>query len=95
MSTHVVNLSWTASTDAVNGYNVYESVNAPGTEAPPALNGTTLVTGTTYAATVPSPGIYNFIVKAVENGAESVASNEVSATVLPFPPTALVVTSIV
>lgn len=94
MATHTVGLSWTASLDAVEGYNVYVATNAPGTEAPPALNGATLVSGTTYVATVPAPGVYEFVVTSVENGAESVHSNEVSATVLPFPPTALTVTAI-
>ena len=95
MATHTVSLSWTASLDAVQGYNVYVAANAPGTEkANPALNGTTLITGTTYVATVPSPGAYEFVVTAVEDGAESVISNEVTALVLPFPPTALVVTAI-
>ena len=92
--THTVSLSWTASTDAVQGYNVYEAVNAPGTEAAPALNGSTLITGTTYVATVPGPGVYEFVVTSVENGAESIHSNEVSATVLPFPPTSVAVTAI-
>jgi hypothetical protein len=94
MATHTVTLNWVASTDNVSGYNVYEAVNAPGTEAPPALNGSVLITGTTYVATVPSPGVYEFVVTSVENGAESVHSNEVSATVLPFPPTSLVVSAI-
>ena len=92
--THTVTITWTPSTDTVNGYNVYEAVNAPGTEAAPALNGSTLITGTTYVATVPGPGVYEFVVTSVENGAESIHSNEVSATVLPFPPTSVAVTAI-
>jgi hypothetical protein len=94
MATHKVTLSWTASTDAVDGYNVYMAVNAPGTEVPPAVNGSTLITGTTYTATVPSPGIYDFVVTSVENGAESQHSAEVIATVPPFPPTAILVSAI-
>lgn len=94
MATHTVSLSWTASLDTVEGYNIYMAVNAPGTEAPPALNGSTLVAGTTFVATVPSPGVYEFVVKSVENGAESISSNEVSAIVLPFPPTSLTVSAI-
>jgi hypothetical protein len=92
--THTVTLNWVASTDAVQGYNVYEAVNAPGTEAPPAINGGTLITGTSYVATVPGPGVYEFVVTSVDNGAESVHSNEVSATVLPFPPTNVTVSAI-
>lgn len=94
MAQHTVNLSWTASLDAVQGYNVYEAVDNPGGEAAPALNGANLIAGTTYAAIVPGPGIYEFVITSVENGAESVHSNEVSATVTPFPPTALMVSSI-
>jgi hypothetical protein len=91
---HTVTLTWTASLDTVQGYNVYMAVDAPGTEKAPALNGATLITGTTYVATVPAPGVYEFVVTSVENGAESVHSNEASATVLPFPPTNLVVSAI-
>ena len=91
---HTVALSWTASTDTVDGYNVYMSINSPGTEKAPALNGSTLITGTTYTASVPGPGIYDFVVTAVASGAESVHSGEVSATVLPFPPSALKITAI-
>lgn len=91
---HSVSLSWTASVDTVQGYNVYMAVNAPGTEQAPALNGSTLITGTTFVAQVPGPGAYEFVVTSVENGAESIHSNEASAIVLPFPPTNLVVTAI-
>lgn len=90
---HTVTINWTASTDAVDGYNVYMSKNSPGTEAPPALN-PTLIIGTTYTATVPSPGVYDFVVTSVENGAESAHSNETAATVLPFPPTNLLVSAV-
>lgn len=91
---HTVTISWTASTDAVQGYNVYEAVNAPGTEKAPALNGSTLIVGTTFVAPVPGPGVYEFVVTSVENGAESIHSNEAAATVLPFPPTAVNITAI-
>jgi hypothetical protein len=91
---HTVSLSWTASVDAVSGYNVYMAVNAPGTEKAPALNGSTLITGTTFVAPVPGPGIYEFVVTSVENGAESIHSNEASATVLPFPPSSLVISTV-
>jgi hypothetical protein len=91
---HSVTLSWTASADVVQGYNVYMSVNAPGAEKSPALNGSTLITGTSFVAPVPGPGVYDFVVTSVENGAESVHSNEAAATVLPFPPTAVVISAI-
>ena len=90
MATHTIALSWTPSTDAVSGYNLYQGT-APGNEGATPLNGTTLITGDAYVATVPSPGEYSFVVTAVENGAESVHSNEVVASVPPFPPSALVV----
>lgn len=90
---HTVSLSWAASADAVQGYNLYRATNAPGTEAPPPVN-SALITGTTYTDTVPGPGAYEYVVTSMENGAESVHSNEVAALVLPFPPTDLVVTAI-
>lgn len=91
---HTVTLNWTASVDTVQGYNVYMAVNTPGTEKAPAMNGGTLITGTTYVAAVPGPGIYEFVVTSVENGAESIHSNEASATVLPFPPSNLVISTV-
>lgn len=95
MAQHSVTISWTASADAVQGYNVYRSTNALGAEAAPALNGAALITGDTYTDTVPGPGAYDYVVKSVENGAESLASNEVAALVLPFPPTQVTLGAIV
>jgi hypothetical protein len=92
MGLHTVPISWTASTDAVNGYNVYRG--PAGAEVAPALNGTTLITGTSYSDQV-SPGVYSYVVTSVENGAESVHSNEVTATVPPFPPTNVTLGTIV
>jgi hypothetical protein len=93
MATHTVQINWTASADAVSGYNVYEGT-APGNESATAVNGATLITGNTYTATVPAPGVYSFVVTSVENGAESVHSNEIIATVKPFPPTAVILGTI-
>ena len=93
MATHTVQINWTKSTDAVDGYNVYEGT-APGNESSTPLNGTTLVVANTYTVTVPSPGVYSFVITSVENGAESVKSNEVVATVRPFPPSAVVLGTI-
>ena len=93
MATHTVTLTWTASLDAVDGYNVYRSTNAPGSEKAPAQN-SALITGTTYTDTVPAPGVYDYVVTSVENGAESVHSSEVVATVLPFPPSNIVVSAV-
>jgi len=57
------------------------------------LNGTTLVTATTYTDAPATAGKYFYVVTSVENGAESIASNEVSVSLLPLPPTNLHVVS--
>jgi hypothetical protein len=93
MAAHTITIGWTASTDAVQGYNVYEGT-AAGNESATPLNGTTLITGTTYVVTVAGPGVYSFVVRSVENGAVSVNSNEAIATVPPFPPTNVAITAI-
>lgn len=86
MGTHTVVINWTPSTDAVSGYNVYEGT-AAGNETTTPVNGASLITGSSYTATVAGPGVYSFVVTSFENGAESVHSNEIIATVKPFPPT--------
>lgn len=89
---HSVVLSWSPSTDTVDGYNIYRGT-AAGAESPTPVN-TTLVTGTTYTDSTPPVGESFYTVKAVANGNEtSVASNEVTAVILPAPPTNLVVVS--
>lgn len=87
-----VNLSWTASTDVVDGYNVYRGT-AAGAETN-KLN-TTPVTATSFVDQNPPVGQEFYAVKSVKGGIESVFSNEVSVTVPlppPAPPTKLVAT---
>lgn len=86
---HSASLSWTASVDAVDGYNVYRGVAAGKEDT--KIN-TALVTGTTFTDTAPALGNNFYVARAVKNGAESVNSNEVNAVILPAPPTNLVAT---
>lgn len=91
---HSVTLTWTPSVDAVQSYNVYRGV-AAGAEAPQAINAAPITADTFVDETIPSPGIYFYNVTSVENGAESLHSAEISAVVLPLPPTNILVTAIV
>lgn len=84
---HTVTLTWTASVDAVEGYNVYRGT-ATGAETT-KLN-TALVTGTSFTDSAPVGGQDFYVAKSVLGGVESLASNEVSVTVPPAPPTNLV-----
>lgn len=96
---HSVTLTWVASVDepstllAGEGYNVFRGTSA-GNESATPLNAS-LVQATTYVDSTVTPGTYFYIVKAVINGAESIASDEVSAVILPLPPTSLVVSALV
>lgn len=87
---HSVTLSWTASVDLVDGYNIYRGTNPPGNEGAVPLNGTTLVTGTSYTDTTVVPGLYDYVVTSVKSGVESIRSGETIARILPAPPTNLV-----
>lgn len=87
---HNVNLSWTASADASSGYNVYRGT-AAGQET--TLLTATPITATTYDDTTETAGIWFYAVKSVVNGVESGPSNEVSVSLRPAAPTALVVVS--
>jgi uncharacterized membrane protein len=80
--THDVILSWTASaTSGVVGYNVYRGTTSGGESSMP-LNSTP-VNGTTYTdANVTAGATYYYVVTAVSSSdVQSVASNEVEATV--------------
>lgn len=88
---HSVDISWTASVDTVDGYNVYRGT-ASGSETTTPLN-SALVTGTTYTDTTVIPGEYFYVVTSSKSGVESVHSNEISARILPAPPTMLVLVS--
>lgn len=98
MATHSISLAWTASVDTVDGYNIYRSLSSGTETLPPEspLNGTTLITGVTYADnTVTLGNTYFYEVRASRAGVESVVSNEVTATVsLPEPATNLAVTDV-
>lgn len=88
---HQAILTWNASADVVDGYNVYKGVT-PGGERAVAIN-TGLVTALTYTDTAVQVGVrYSYFVKSVKNGIESVASNKAtSAVILPAAPTGLAV----
>lgn len=85
---HSVTLTWNASTDTVDGYNVYRGA-AAGAEVGPPLNGTTLVTALTFTDTNPNETDW-YVVRAVRAGVESVNSNEIAVTLPPAPPSNLV-----
>jgi hypothetical protein len=89
---HKVQLSWTASTDTVSGYNVYRSA-AAGLKTT-LLNATPIV-GVTYEDDTVTPGNWFYDVTAVENGAESAVSNSVEAVILPAGATNLILVSAV
>lgn len=89
---HSVSLSWTASADQVDGYQIFKGLTAGG-EATTPVN-SALVTGTTFIDTTAAPGDEFYVVKSSLGGVLSVASNEVQAVILPAPPTNLTVTSV-
>jgi hypothetical protein len=78
--THSVTLSWTASTSAVTGYNVYRSSTSGG---PYTKMNSTIIAATTYVdSTVISGQTYSYVVTAVDSSnVESANSAEVSAVV--------------
>lgn len=90
-----VTLQWTASTDAVAGYNVYRGAVAGAENT--KLN-TALITGTQFVDNTPAVGKDYYVVKSVVlapdgSQVESLASNEVTVNIpvpLPAVPTNLV-----
>lgn len=84
---HTVVLTWTASTDAVDGYNLYKG-SAAGQETTKV--NTAVVVGTTFTDEAATVGESFYVAKSVANGVESVASNEVSVSIRPSAPTNLV-----
>jgi hypothetical protein len=83
VNAHAVDLTWTASTSAVSGYNVYRGTNTGG---PYSRLNSSLVAGTTYTDSNAQAGqTYFYVTTAVDsNGVESVYSNEAKA-VVPIP----------
>jgi hypothetical protein len=74
-----VDLSWTAPSGTVTGYNVYRGTSA-GAESVTPLNSSPL-TATTFRDTTVSPlTTYFYTVKAVNSGGASAASSETNAT---------------
>jgi fibronectin type 3 domain-containing protein len=86
---HSVALSWTASLDTVDSYNVYRG--PAGAEA--VKINTSPIVGTSFTDSAPPLGSSSYIAKSVVAGVESVASNEVTAVILPAPPTLLKITA--
>jgi len=87
---HSASLTWTASTDPADGYNLYRGT-AAGQETTKVNS--SLITGTSYVDSPLSPGPVFYVCRASKDGVESVNSNEVTAVILPAPPTALAITA--
>ncbi len=84
----MVSLSWTANTEGdLAGYNVYRATSSPVPTTSP-VNGSTLITSTTYDDTGLVNGqTYYYVVTAVDDANhESAASNEASTTPVAPPP---------
>lgn len=91
---HQVNLSWTASTDAVDGYDIFRSSVSGG---PYTKLNTAVVAATTYVDAGPFPnlGPFFYVVESQKGSTLSVNSNETPAVFLPpLPPTNLLVSSV-
>jgi hypothetical protein len=80
VNSHSVELSWTASTSVVIGYNVYQAVSSGG---PYSMRNSSPVATTRYLdLSVQAGQTYYYVVTAVDsNNAESDYSNEVPATI--------------
>ncbi|HEX4145358.1 MAG TPA: fibronectin type III domain-containing protein [Pirellulales bacterium] len=82
-STTEVNLSWTAASGTVTGYNVYRGTTAGGESTTPLNSSPLAATATSYSDTTAVAGnTYFYVVKAVNTPAVSAASNEATATAL-------------
>jgi hypothetical protein len=80
IAVHSVDLSWTASTSTVVGYNVYRSSQSSG---PYTKLDSSLVAGTTFTdGTVQAGQTYYYVTTAVDsNNVESAFSNQVTAVI--------------
>jgi len=76
-----VNLSWTAASGTITGYNVYRGTTAGGEATTPINSSPLAATATSYSDTTAVAGnTYYYVVKAINTPAVSAASNEVHAT---------------
>ena len=90
VSASQIDLSWTASSGAISGYNIYRGTTPGGENYSTPINGGTLVTTTTYSDTTASSGTtYYYTVKAVNASGSSVASKESDPLTYPAAPTSL------
>lgn len=93
---HSVNLAWTASTDSTqtgfSGYNVLRGTVSGG---PYTKVNSAIVTGTSFTDSGPfsSLGPFFYVAESVAGSTVSVLSNEISVSLPPAPPTALVLVS--
>ncbi len=90
MMSHSATLTWIASTDQVDSYNVYRGTNPPGNEGATPINAAPIM-GLTYVDTTIVPGKYDYVVTSVKSGIESIHSNEITVSLPPAPPTGLAV----
>lgn len=88
---HNVTLNWTASVDAVDGYNIYRGIVA-GAEAT-KLDASPVV-ATTFIDNSPLLGNSFYVVRAIVNGLESINSNEITVSLRPSAPTNLAATAV-
>jgi hypothetical protein len=94
MASHSVVISWTASVDVVDGYNVLRSSTSGG---PYTKINAALVSGTTFTDSGPFPnlGPFFYVAESVHGATSSIPSNESPAVFLPpLPPTNLLVSSV-
>lgn len=84
---HSVSLSWVASPDTVDGYNIYRGT-VSGAEAT-KLDASPVV-GTSFVDNSPLVGNSFYVARAIVNGLESVNSNEVTVSLRPSAPSQLV-----
>lgn len=87
---HSASLSWTASTDTVDGYNIYRGTVS---EAEATKLDASPVAGTTFVDNAPLLGQSFYVVRAIVGGVESVNSNEVTVSLRPSAPTQLAATA--
>lgn len=83
---HQLTINWTASTDPVDGYNVYRSTISGGESSETSPLNLTLIIGTSYIdTTIENFNTYYYEVRASYKGILSVVSSQVvSAEVLPY-----------